>query len=390
MKTFAALIVSLAAIASAASVASAQTVPEPIKARVNDLVAQCARAGGQLGQMTGQGQFVIPRDFTGDGRTDFVVSEGNFPCVGKPALFRPDGLARVELWVADGTTARLAFADRLLAYRVVDGRPARLQIARRAPACGGPSRCGDELRWNAQTPGFEEWPTDGRKVSARPATGAAAIASPAAPAAAPASASAAIPPVQPGAEAAFKARCRKETLAESGPNAAKWVDSHCTDMWGRAVAAQPLAEAMLAAVAAGAGPVDTLRRATPTVRWAARPEQGMLASGRIGSYGAGLSGKGRADSFSVGWSQVGAEIPIDVPAALEARGAKVTRTSCEKLGTGEGERIWSVTLPGGKPFALSVFQRTAPTGNATSSYTAEAALDGRAARRGPASCEPFW
>ena len=147
---------------------------------------------------------------------------------------------------------------------------------------------------------------------------------------------------------------------------------------------------MLAAVAAGAGPVDTLRRATPTVRWAARPEQGMLASGRIGSYGAGLSGKGRADSFSVGWSQVGAEIPIDVPAALEARGAKVTRTSCEKLGTGEGERIWSVTLLGGKPFALSVFQRTAPTGNATSSYTAEAALDGRAARRGPASCEPFW
>jgi hypothetical protein len=378
--------------ATLATTAQAQSVPDPIKARVNDLVAQCARAGGQLGPMTGQGQFVIPRDFTGDGRTDFLVSEGNFPCTGKPTLFRPDGLARVELWVADGTTARLAFADRLLAYRVLDGRPARLQIARRAPACAGPARCGDELRWNAQTLGFEEWPTDGRKASARPATGAAVGASAQAttPAAGTAASAAAIPPIQPGADTAFKARCRKDTLAQNGPNAAKWVDSHCTDMWARAVAAQPLAEAMLAAVGAGAGPVETLRRATPTVRWAARPDQGLLASGRIGSHAASLSGKGRADSFSVSWSQVGAEIPIDVPAALEARGAKLTRTSCEKLGTGEGERVWSVAVPGRKPFALTVYQRTAPTGDATSSYSAEAALDGRAPRRGPTACEPFW
>ncbi len=377
-------------IAGAAASAQAQSVPEPIKARVNDLVAQCARAGGQLGQMTGQGQFVLPRDFNGDGRTDFVVSEGNFPCVGKPTLFRPDGLARVELWMADGASARLAFADRLLAYRIVDGRPARLQIARRAPACGGPARCGDELRWNAETLRFEEWPTDGRKVSARPATGATATVPtpPATPGTSPASS--AIPPVQPGADAAFKARCRKETLAQNGPAATKWVDSHCTEMWGRAVAAQPLAEAMLAAVTTGAGPVDALRRATPTVRWSARPQQGQLASGRLGAFSAGLSGKGQADSFSVSWSETGADIPVDVPAALEARGAKLALTSCDKLGAGEGERVWSVTLPGRKPFALTVSQRTAPTGDATSSYSAQAALDGRAARRGPTACEPFW
>lgn len=370
----------------AAAPAQAQSVPEPVKARVNELVARCDRAGGQLGPMTGQGQFVIPRDFTGDGRTDFLISEGNFPCVGKPVLFRPDGLARVELWVADGTTARLAFADRLLAYRVVDGRPVQLQIARRAPACGGPARCGDELRWNAETRSFEEWPTDGRKVAARPATGAATAAI----APTPAATSTTIPPVQPGADAAFKARCRKDTLAQNGPSAAKWVDSHCTDMWARAVAAAPLAEAMLAAVGTGAGPAETLRRATPTVRWSARPDRGTLASGRIGTYTASLSGKGRADSFSVGWSQIGADIPIDVPAALEARGAKLTLTACEKLGVGEGERVWSVAFPGRKPFALTVFQRTAPTGDATSSYSAEVALDGRAPRRGPTACEPFW
>ena len=384
MRTFAILMAGLA------TATHAQSVPGPVKARVNELVAQCARAGGQLGQMTGQGQFVIPRDFTGDGRTDFLVSEGNFPCTGKPALFRPDGLARVELWIGEGQTARLGFADRLLAYRVLDGRPARLQVARRAPACGGPARCGDELRWNAQTAGFEEWPTDGRKVPARPATGAMAQAqaSPQSPVPA-AAATAGIAPVQPGAEAAFKARCRRETLA-ANPSAGKWVDSNCAALWGRVVAAQPLADAMLAAHGAGAGPVDSVRRATPMVSWAPRAEQGMLASGRIGSFTAGLSGKGRADSFLIGWMKVGGEIPIDIPAALETRGAKLTLTACEKLGTGEGERAWLVALPGRKPFALTIFERTAPTGNATSSYSAEAALDGRAPRRGPTACEPFW
>lgn len=374
--------------AGAAASAHAQSVPEPVKARVNALVAQCAAAGGQLGPMTGQGQFVIPRDFNGDGRTDFLISEGNFPCTGKPTLFRPDGLARVELWLGEGPNARLAFADRLLAFRVLDARPAVLQIARRSPACGGPSRCGDELRWNATSRSFEEVPTDGRKVSARPATGADSnTAAPIPTAAAPA---AGIPPIQPGADAAFKARCRKETLAQSGPAAAKWVDGHCAQQWARAVAAQPLAQAMLAAVNTGPGPVDTLRRAMPMVRWANRPEQGMLASGRIGSYAVGLGGKGRADSVSVAWAQVGAEIPIDVPTALEARGAQLALTACDKLGAGEGERVWSVTFPGRKPFALTVSQRTAPTGDANSSYSAEAALDGRAPRRGPTACEPFW
>jgi hypothetical protein len=171
----------------AAGAVQAQGVPEPVKARVNELVATCARAGGTLGAMTGQGQFVIPRDFNGDGRTDFLVSEGNFPCTGRPQLFRPGGLARVQLWLGDAAGgARLAFQDQLLAYRVLDGRPAKLQIARRGPACGA-ARCGDELRWNLAANRFDLAPTDGRQVAVVAAPGA-AIASAAPAVAAPASA----------------------------------------------------------------------------------------------------------------------------------------------------------------------------------------------------------
>jgi hypothetical protein len=161
--------------AFAAGAALAQGgVPQQVQARVNELVARCAAAGGTLGSMRSEGRFVIPADFTGDGRLDFLVSEGKVPCTGRPALFRPDGLARVELWVqeADGT-ARLAFAERLLAYRVLAGPPAKLQIARRGPACGAP-RCGDELRWNGAAGRFDMAPTDGRQVAVAAAPGAAA------------------------------------------------------------------------------------------------------------------------------------------------------------------------------------------------------------------------
>jgi hypothetical protein len=162
-------------------------------------------------------------------------------------------------------------------------------------------------------------------------------------------------------------------------------------MWGKAVAAQLLAEAVLVAHAAGAGPVDGLRRALSMVRWSPRPEQGELASGRVGNFGAGLGGAGgHADRVTLSWRATGAEIPVDLPAALEARGATLALTSCQKTGVGEGERAWQVTMQGRAPFELFIVQRTAPTGAALSYWVAEARLDGRPARKGPTRCEPFW
>lgn len=393
----------LAGAASFAGSAMAQgTVPAVIKARVNELVATCANAGGTLGDMRGQGQFVIPADLTGDGRTDFIVSEGNFPCAGKPSLFRPDGLGRLQVYAGDGAGgARLLFDDRLIAYRVLAGKPSKLQIARRGAACGpgaaANARCGDELRWNAAASRFDAVATDGRPATARAVTApqAAATAVPAAaatPAGGKPAPAGAIPPVLADAATRFKANCRKIYLADK-PQNTDWIDGACADEWKRVADAQPALEQLLLAVPGGPGAtpgVAELKQRMARVQWKAPGGQGDLATGVLGGHGIGITGKARPEAVNVNWSKVGAEIPLDIPAALMARGATLTLTRCEKMGTGEGERTWSVSLPGRPPFALDVFQRTAPTGGAWSFYNASLRVDGAPAARGPTNCERFW
>lgn len=381
----------LGLLAAAAHGQGAPGVPAVVSERGEALVMRCVNAGGSLGSLRGQGQFIRPADFNGDGRMDFLVSEGNVPCVGQPDLFRQDGQARVQLFLGDDKGgARLVFDESLVAYRLLDGRPPRLQIARQGAACGataGP--CGDELRWNPGTGRFDVVPTDGRAAPV-------AAASASAPAGAPSGAggSPVLPSPIPDAQARFRAQCMQDHQAQSGGRTLPWMADACAEDWKKVVAAGPVVGALFAALPDAAGPPPALaavRQRLAAVRWAARPKGQLLASGQLGAYEAAISGKaGRPEAFWVGWQQVGAEIPLDVPAAFAARGASLTLTRCEKLGAGEGERVWLVALPGRAPFMLRVFQRTAPTGNAWSSYAAEVPLDGRPAERGPTGCERFW
>lgn len=206
--------------------------------------------------------------------------------------------------------------------------------------------------------------------------------------------STALPSLRPDAQARFRAQCVQDHQAQSGGRTLPWMADACAEDWKKVVAAGPVAEALFAALPDAAGPPPALaavRQRLAAVRWASRPKDQLLASGQVGGYEAAISGKaGRPEAFWVGWQQVGAEIPLDVPAAFAARGASLTLTRCEKLGAGEGERVWQVALPGRAPFMLRVFQRTAPTGNAWSAYSAEVPLDGRPAERGPTRCERFW
>lgn len=382
-----------------ASAAQAQGVPEVIRTRVNELVAACASAGGSLGDMTGQGRFVIPADLTGDGRTDFLVSEGNFPCTGRPGLFRNGGEARVQIFEGTGPgSARLVFDDRLLAYRLLTGSPVRVQIARRAPACDGRPRCGDELRWSAATRSFDQFATDGRPPASRPIAAPESTAAPSAMAQAPSGQAVAagplptVPAVLAGADARFKAQCQKRYLANK-PQQTDWISGTCADEWKQVVASQPVAEALLRAVPAKAGErqtLDRLRQAMAGVRWAPRADRGDIATGRLGAFTINIAGHATPESAAVNWNAVGEpSAPLDIASAFEARGARLVLTHCEKLGVGEGTRSWTVTLPGRSPFALTIEQRSAPTAAATSYYGARVRVDGAAAPRGDTNCEPF-
>lgn len=151
------LIVSLAAWTSAGDAMAQQRPPLPdaVLAQMNRLDVQCKSAGGR----PGNARYVIAQDFTGDGVLDYLLSEGNYACSGRPNLFRRDGEARVEVFVADRTgRAHRAYSEVLTAYRVLAGQPVRLQIARKGAACGQgtpPNRpCGGELAWNGRTFGL--------------------------------------------------------------------------------------------------------------------------------------------------------------------------------------------------------------------------------------------
>lgn len=404
------LTISLAGlVAATVSPAAAQVAPVPqvVKARVNQLVAACAAAGGALGPMTGQGQFVIPRDFTGDGRMDFLVSEGNFPCTGRPTLFRQDGRARVELYVADGAGgAQLVFTDRLLGFRVLDGRPARLQIARTGAACGGPLRCGDELRWNAATRSFLLTPTDGRR-GAPAATGpavsdAGAPGSPVPPAAtAQVAAGPAAPalPVVANARQTFLARCRQETRAGYPQMNASAIEGACADGWAKVEAAGPLADAFLAAVPARPGEritLATLRQRLPQLRLApARAARANApdATGRLGALEASVTGTPLISEFTLMWSKLEADPPFDVAGAMAARGARVRALGCYHFGPAEVNRVHIIEAPGRPPFALTTYTRAAALGGQMSSQAVSADLSGQLptlASLRAANTDPAW
>ncbi len=362
-------------------------LPAVVMAHVQDLDKRCTAAGGK----PGTAQFMAAQDFTGDGRLDYILSEGNYQCVGRPDIFRKNGEARVDIFVVGaGNQAQRLYSDTLIGYRVLAGKPAKVQIARKGASCGpnatAKTQCATQLVWNGQTFG------QGTFVSSDDKAGASQTAAPAAStatAAAPAAASAAAPAsfaLRPNAQAEFLKQCRDDYVRVEA-SAARWADDQCKQDWQRVVASGPAAEAILAVLPAQGErhALATVKQRATGVRWAARAEPRQAASGTLGGLGAFIEGAPTPAEFGVNWSKIGAEIPYDVPSALRARGVTVTQVSCEKLGTGEGNRTYAGTAAGRAPFTLTVFQRTAPTAGAYSFYTASANLAGKHPPRGSTS-----
>ncbi len=355
-----------------------------------DLDRRCAAAGGK----EGPGKYVVAQDFNGDGRLDYLLSEGNYDCTGRPDLFRKDGEARLDIFTVNAANqARRVYSDVVTGYRVLAGKPAKVQIARKGAPCGPgattATQCAAQLVWNGQ--GFGQGTfvrNDGKagaaQTAATPApTPAPAPAPAAATATAPASGAAATLARRPNAEAEFLKKCRDDYVRVEA-SAARWADDQCKEDWQRVVASGPAAEAILAVLPA-AGERHTLatvkQRATG-VRWAARAQQGQSASGTLGKLSAYTEGAPAPTVFGLSWGEIGEMPPYDVANAMRARGVTVTEAACEMLGPGEGSRIYAGTAAGRAPFTLTVFQRMAPTGGAYSFYTASANLGGRHPARG--------
>jgi len=378
------------AVLLAATAATAQprpSIPAVVVTHMNSLDARCAAAGGRP---TG-GRYVFAQDFTGDRRIDYLLSEGDYACSGRPGLFRQYGQARVDIFVTDGgNNARRVYSDTLLAYRLLAGKPVRVQIARKGALCGAgataTTQCAAQLAWNGQTFG------EGVSVNSERANTAAPAITPTTPPS-PASASSANPPtrlvVPANAEAGFLAQCRKDYVSRDA-SAARWADDQCKADWRRVVASGPAADALLAvALSPGERPsLDAIKQRATGVRWAARATAPLVAVGSLGGLSASVEGRGTPTAVGLNWSEIGAEIPYDVVNAMRIRGVTLVQMSCEKLGTGEGSRIYAGTAPGRAPFKLNLDQRTAPTGNATSYYGVSISLDGRHPSRGStAGCD---
>lgn len=175
-------------------------------------------------------------------------------------------------------------------------------------------------------------------------------------------------------QADFVARCTREMIA-ANPQSRQWAGSQCEQEWEKVLASRPLADAMLAAVPAPGETVApaAIRARTPSVQWRARPEGALIAQGRLGQADVNVDSNG----LTFAWAETGALIPFDLVQALRERGAEVTMVGCSQLGTGEFSTYHRVVAAGRAPFGLMVYERTAPTANASSFYSAVANVSGQ-------------
>jgi len=120
--------------------------PPAVTQKMVAMDAACRVAGGR----PGGGAYIFVQDFSGDGVNDFLVSEGNYNCIGKSDAFRAAGKAAVEIYVTRGSDAFRGFHEVVRGYRILDTRPRTVQIVRDGAACGpAPSAtCTVTLRWD--------------------------------------------------------------------------------------------------------------------------------------------------------------------------------------------------------------------------------------------------
>jgi hypothetical protein len=387
--------ISLAILLTAAAVpalAQPQRPPPSVASKMQVMDTACGVAGGK----PGNGTYIFPFDFNGDGQTDYLVSEGNYVCVGKPNAFRAEGHAVIEIYVRQGADAPRAFYEVVRGYKIIDSNPRQVQVVRDGSACGpgASGTCTVTLRWDQPTRRFvggpgptASGPSGPQVVQGTPVDPLAGVGArrgpPPPPAAEPPPPSAAAGG-SPETQAQFVPRCARERMAKYKGLKESIATSSCQEIWKMAQASMPAANGLLAVGGGAPGPMTqaavrtAITGAGPGVVWGGAVGKGMPASGKIGQWQVQLHGQTLIDNVAYAWAKVGQPIPYDVVEAMKIKGAHLTEVACQNLGGGEGTHVYKVDFAGRPTFGLTVYGREAPTASANSSYSATADLKGPA------------
>ena len=177
-------------------------------------------------------------------------------------------------------------------------------------------------------------------------------------------------------EATFVARCRAETIARF-PGARAQAESICRSIWMQIAAASPMADVLIAAAPSAGTSFDpsAARTQLPLVRWAARPAQGSVASGKLGDIEVVIKST-PAPGLTLAWSKGGEPIPFNLAEALKGRGAALATIGCLSFGSSESTQVYRVAAPGKAVFALTIASREAAVASQSSSFIATAAYGG--------------
>jgi hypothetical protein len=178
-------------------------------------------------------------------------------------------------------------------------------------------------------------------------------------------------------QAAYMARCRSETIARY-PNARPQADAICQSNWTQIVTAGPMADAVLLVVPQPGATFDPAQaRARLTmVRWAARAQQGTVASGKLNDVDVGVT-RMPALGLTFSWFKDGDTIPFNLEEALRVRGTVLTMIACLAFGSSEDTRIYRVAASGKSPFALTIARREAAVASQSSDFSAATDFSGR-------------
>lgn len=148
-------------------------------------------------------------------------------------------------------------------------------------------------------------------------------------------------------ETAFLDACEQERVQRE-PAAASWARGECQVKWRWAVAAGPMADAILAQSLADGE--------------ASRPQAQVPVSGA--AMPAGVEVSLNAAGIRFDWQEPGSEGRYNVTGALRSRGVTLQSLGCPQYpGASMGrEKVMLATPPGRKPFVVTVHSRGAPTG----------------------------